>query len=272
MQKLADQMHLSLDAAAHGIIDVANVNIDRALRRVSIARGHDPRQFTLVAFGGAGPLHACAVAERLEIPRVLVPRYPGVLCAFGLLVADVVVDYSRPVMHAFDVGTIARLRAMQGELLAQARADLAREGIPEDKMAFDGQLDMRYKGQAYELTVPFRKNVLAAFHKAHEYAYGHAMPNREVEIVNLRLKGVGMVDKPVLEPEAIAESDGAAACLGEKTLLMGEVVSLYERELLSPGAHFKGPSLIFQLDSTVYVPEGWTVAVDGYRNLVIEQR
>src|SRR5690606_35978028 len=129
MQTLAQQMGRSIEDAAQGVIDVANVNIDRALRRVSIARGYDPRSFTLMAFGGAGPLHACAVAERLEIPRVLVPRYPGVLCAFGLLVADVLRDYSQTVLQTVSEGAINGVRELLEQMLAQARADLRAEGI-----------------------------------------------------------------------------------------------------------------------------------------------
>lgn len=270
IQRLAKDMGMTVEAAAAGIVDVANVNIDRALRRVSIARGHDPRNFTLVAFGGAGPLHACAVAERLDIPRVLVPRYPGILCAFGLLVADVVVEHHRPVMQIADAHTVARLRALQGELLAQARSDLAREGIPEDRWQFNGLLDMRYKGQAYELTVQFKGNVIKAFHAAHETTYGHAMLEREVEIVNLRLQGIGQVDKALITPEPLVDNDGSAALLGEKTLLDGAQSALYDREQLTAGARFSGGALVFQLDSTVYIPEGWSAVVDGYRNLILE--
>ncbi|MEO8395232.1 MAG: hydantoinase/oxoprolinase family protein, partial [Chloroflexota bacterium] len=171
LQILADQMHLSLDEAAHGVVALANANIDRAVRRVSIARGHDPRQFTLVAFGGAGPLHACDIAARLNIPRVLIPRYPGVLCALGLLVADVTRDSSRSLLGLVD----PPLNAMLAEMWSRARADLAHEGIDEAQMVFTALLDVRYRGQAYELTIPFTEDIAEAFHAAHERAYGHAL-------------------------------------------------------------------------------------------------
>jgi len=259
MQALAAQMRLAVDDAARGVIALANANIDRAVRRVSIARGHDPRQFTLVAFGGAGPLHACDVASRLNIPRVLVPRYPGVLCALGLLVADITRDYSRSLL-----GVSEAPAALLDELLAQARADLAREGVAEADMSFTALLDARYRGQAYELTIPFTREVEAAFHAAHEKAYGHALVGRAVELVNLRVQAVGAVEKPSFVPEKLMGNEGESAYLGERNGMRR-----YRRENLIPGAKFEGAALVFQLDSTVYVPDGWRVEVDAYRNLIL---
>lgn len=259
---LAGQMGLAPDDAARGVIALANANIDRAVRRVSIARGYDPRRFTLVAFGGAGPLHACEVAARLDIPRVLVPRYPGVLCALGLLVADITRDYSRSLLGVADAPA-----ALLDTMMTKARNDLAREGVAEADMTFNALLDVRYQGQAYELTIPFTQDVETVFHAAHERTYGHALPGRAVELVNLRLQAVGAVAKPEFTPEPLAPNDGAGARLGEK----GEM-ALYAREKLTPGATFAGAALIFQLDSTVYVPEGWTVDVDAYRNLILTSK
>lgn len=259
LQTLADDMRLSLDEAAHGVVALANANIDRAVRRVSIARGHDPRQFTVVAFGGAGPLHACEVASRLNIPRVLVPRYPGVLCALGLLVADITRDYSRSLLGISEAPPV-----LLDEMLAQARADLEREGAAAEDMMFTALLDARYRGQAYELTIPFTSNIDEVFSAAHEQAYGHALPGRTVELVNLRVQAVGLVEKPAFIPEALQENRGENAYLGEKNGMRR-----YQREKLLPGAQFAGAALIFQLDSTVYVPEGWSVEVDAYRNLIL---
>lgn len=259
VEALAGQMGLAVNDAARGVIALANANIDRAVRRVSIARGYDPRRFTLVAFGGAGPLHACEVAARLDIPRVLVPRYPGVLCALGLLVADITRDYSRSLL-----GVAEPPAALLDALMAQARDDLAREGVADADMSFNALLDVRYRGQAYELTIPFTEAVETTFHAAHERTYGHALPGRAVELVNLRLQAVGAVAKPEFTPEPLEVNDGEGARLGEK----GEM-TLYARERLVPGATFAGAALIFQLDSTVYVPEGWMVDVDAYRNLIL---
>lgn len=276
LDRLAHDMSLSTEATALGVIGVANVNIDRAVRRVSVARGHDPRDFTLVAFGGAGPLHACEVAEQLEIPRVLVPRYPGVLCALGLLMADVVVETSRSVLDAVTAETPAILQAQLDEMMAHARAELRREGIAEEAMIFNGLVDVRYKGQSYELTIPFEKDVLAAFHAAHTDRYGHAMPEWTVEVVNLRLQAVGLVEKPKLVPESLVEDDGRDAFLGHRAAVCDgqtgeQPIALYERERLWPGATFAGPALVFQMDSTVFIAPGWSARVDGYRNIVLER-
>lgn len=271
---MGEQMGLNSEAAAMGVLDVANVNIDRALRRVTIARGHDPRDFTLVAFGGAGPMHACEVAARLEIPRVLIPRHPGVLCAFGLLMADVVLDYSRAVLQPVTTGTWAYLRAALDEMIVQAQADLRQEGVPEEAMTFNGLLDLRYQGQSYELTIPFVEDILAGFHAAHARSYGHAMPERAVEVINLRLQATGVVEKPRLVPDALVEGDGADALLGRKSAFVGDgwrQITLYERARLRPGAAFPGPALVFQLDSTVYVAPGWSARVDAYHNIILER-
>ena len=270
---LAERMNLLPEAAALGVIQVANVNIDRALRRVSIARGYDPRDFTLVAFGGAGPLHACEVAERLDIPAVLVPRYPGVMCALGLLVADVALDYSRSVLQPVSAATLATIQTQMVEMLGQAAADLEQEGIPADRRQLHAGLDMRYSGQAYELTVdladlPTEDSLRAAFHAAHERAYGHALQDRIVEVVNVRLQAVGVTEKPVFTAEPLHHSDGSEALIGHKTTPDGRL-ALYERENLLPGSRFTGPALVFQLDSTAYIAPGWSARVDAYRNLVL---
>lgn len=267
--------------AAQGIVDVANANIDRALRRVSVARGYDPRRFTLVTFGGAGGLHACAVADRLQIPRVLVPRYPGVLCALGLLVADVVIDYSRSVLQPVEDHTVEALVPLLESILTQARDDLKAEGVPRRHRHYQVSMDMRYTGQAYELNIPVDATVdiRELFHETHHRRYGHALPDRTVELVNLRVQAIGTVEHPELTLEEVEGEEFAGAThlvpgdaeRGEKTAPDGTRLALYEREYLMPGARFSGGALIFQLDSTLYVPPGWSARVDGYRNLILER-
>ena len=252
---------LSLEATAQGILDVANVNIDRALRRVSVARGYDPREFTLVTFGGAGALHACAIADRLEIPRVLIPRYPGVLCAYGLLVADVALDYSRSVLGAVTESTSHELEQHLNLMIAQADTDLDDEGIIKDNRVYSASLDLRYQGQAYELNIPFnpKDDIVTIFHSFHKKTYGHNLPNRPIEVVNLRLQAVGIVEHPRIEKETSnKQSSTDNAYLGEKRTTDGTALSLYDRDKLLPGVEFTGSALIFQLDSTIYLADGWT--------------
>ncbi|MCC7208882.1 MAG: hydantoinase/oxoprolinase family protein [Anaerolineae bacterium] len=268
LEALGRAMGLSGPQAARGVLEIANTNIDRAVRRVSVARGHDPRRFTLVAFGGAGPLHACDVAARLSIPRVLVPRYPGVLCALGLLLADVALDLSRPAPQHAD-----GLAGRADELRAEAARRLAAEGIPAEGMAFEASVDMRYHGQAYELPVPLGPDMAARFAEVHRARYGHVLAGAPVEAVNVRLRAVGRVKKPDLPGEPLAADPvraARAAFLGEKTTASG-ALALYEREQLSPGAAFVGPALVLQADSTVYVAADWSARVDGARNLILER-
>ncbi|MBN1954385.1 MAG: hydantoinase/oxoprolinase family protein [Anaerolineae bacterium] len=276
---LAQEMGCSVEEAALGVVDVANANIDRAVRRVSVARGHDPRDFTLFPFGGAGPMHACEVAERLDIPRILVPRYPGVLCAFGLLMADVVLDYGRSVLHTIEPATEAELQARLQQrieqMIAQAQDDLLAEGIDREHMAFAGLADMRYQGQSYELTIPFSQQLRADFCARHAASYGHEMPERAVEVVNLRLEATGWVEKPTLVPQETVESDGAVARLGDRRAVCGDGeqrLALYDRQRLQPGARFSGPALVLQMDSTLFIPPRWAASVDGYHNVILERR
>ncbi|MFN8527192.1 MAG: hydantoinase/oxoprolinase family protein [Anaerolineae bacterium] len=281
IRELGESLGLSLERAALGVITLANANIDRAVRRVSIARGYDPRAFTLVAFGGAGGLHACEVAERLEIPRVLIPRLPGVLCALGLLLADVTLDYS-------DHLRLDWLRTLGYEAVRAhidrrfehftdlANDALEKQGIAPENREMNRFLDMRYEGQAYELTIPLSDTPFDDFHAAHERAYGHALRSRPVEIVNLRLSAVGRVEKPEFIPEPVQANDGSAALIGSRRVPLptdGGIAEgdlrLYERERLTPGARITGAALIVQLDSTTYLPPRWSAEVDAYRNLIL---
>ncbi len=267
--QLAREIGLSVTEAAQGVVDIAAVNIDRAIRHVSIARGHDPRDFTLVAFGGAGPLHACAAAARLEIPRVLVPATPGVLCAMGLLLADVAVEYSHSVMRRADAAAIAGLETERNSLLALARRELQQEGLADDEMRFGASLDMRYEGQAYELNIPFSQKAAEAFHDSHERSYGHAMRGRNVEIINIRVHGIGSIDKPSIDAAEVAPHEAVA--FGEKAAPNGGAIALYQRDNLGAGAMLSGEALVFQMDSTTYVPPGWRGQVDGFMNLLLER-
>ena len=267
---LAEQLGRDIAGVSRGILAVTNANIDRALRRVSVARGYDPRDFTLVAFGGAGPLHACAVAERLELPRVLVPPAPGVLCALGLIVANVLLDYNQSVLHFDGPERMQQLAALLAELRERAALALADEKLdaPPQFRAF---LDARYQGQAHELLIPYTDEVEEAFHAAHVRAYGHELRDRAVEVVNLRLQAIGAVEKPVL-PYDEPDENASPTPLDSQRDATGATIEHYAREDLRPGACITGPALVFQLDCTIYVAEGWVVRVDGYHNLILERQ
>lgn len=270
LERLGSAMGKSAGEAAQGVVRIANANIERAIRRVSVERGYDPRDFTLVAFGGAGPLHACEVAEGLQIPRVLVPRTPGVLCALGLLVADVQLDFSQSLLNQ----PVAAFAPALDRLRAKARAALEHEGVAEADYVLTPALDARYRGQAYELLIPYADDPAAiaeSFHAAHTAAYGHAFPERPVEVVTLRLQATAIVDKPKLEPRPVRTNDGAEAVVGsaENLLVDGKRVTWYDRAALMPGAAFSGPAVLFQMDCTTYVPPNWQARVDALENLIL---
>jgi len=270
LRHLARELGSSLEEAAWGIVRVANSNMERAIRRISVERGYDPRRFTLVAFGGAGPLHACELAAELRIPRVLIPPHPGVLSALGMVLADLVKDYSRTVM-------------LPAPLRARARDELQAEGLDESDIDLLPALDVRYCGQSYELTIPLTDSgvgFVERFHEAHQRRFSYASEEEPVEVVNLRLTAVGRTAKPRFAPQPVEDLDPRRAQIGHKAVYfvapeLGWVRSfpaaLYARERLRPGNMVVGPAIVFQFDTTTVVPPDWVARVDGWGNLVIER-
>ncbi|MBK7896131.1 MAG: hydantoinase/oxoprolinase family protein [Anaerolineaceae bacterium] len=283
MHGLAEAMGVADgETAAWGIIQVANANMERAIRRISVERGYDPRRFTLMPFGGAGPLHACEMAENLQIPRVLVPPVPGVLSALGMLVAAPSKDFSQTVMRTvqqWSAADEAWLGQQAAPIAARAIGEMAAEGHEEAALTLSYRLDMRYKGQSHELTVPWVAGDLAVsdlFHAAHEQRYGYRLAEDELlELVTLRVTAVAPVDPPAIQQEPLGKPDASGAVLGEKMVWFGErpyPTSLYSREELRPGHQFSGPAIVFQYDTTVVIPPGWETAVDQFYNLVLQIR
>lgn len=286
MQALARQLSLPLEAAAWGVIRVANSNMERAIRKMSVERGHDPRYFTLVAFGGAGPLHACELAAALRIPRVLIPPHPGVLSALGMVLADIVKDYSQTVMLPAEATDAPRLEQMFAPLLERAQADLLAEGLSDDDVALVPALDMRYVGQSYEITVELDaalsgdSSFVKGFHTAHRKRFSYANEDEPVEIVNLRLTAVGHTAKPEFTRTPLGDTNPRAAHIGYKQVHLSSaenpqaarplLAALYERENLTAGNIIVGPAVVFQLDTTSVVPPGWAAKVEEWGSLVVE--
>jgi N-methylhydantoinase A len=272
---LADQLGLSVEELAEGVVRVANVQMARALRRVSVERGHDPRRFCLVAFGGGGPLHACDLAEETGIPTVLIPRHPGILSALGMLLSDLRKEYSRTVMLQVD-DDLGRLAPVWKDLETRAAAEMAAEGVPPEQTRLARELDMRYRGQSYELRVPFPgpsvEAVSAAYDKAHLQRYGFATEGAPCEIVNLRLVAVGSAEKPAL-PFAEPEEREAPPCLQQRVRAEGRWTEcrVIDRDALLPGHRLAGPSLLFQADTTTWLPPGWHGEVDGWGSLILRR-
>jgi N-methylhydantoinase A len=268
----------SAEEAAWGVVQVANAGMERAVRKISVERGYDPRLFTLVPFGGAGPLHACELAQNLQIPRVLVPPVPGVLSAMGMLVAAPTKDYSLTVMQLAAECTLADLRAVFMPMVARAQAEMAQEG--HTAVTCHYSLDMRYHGQSHELTIGIElaegEDVLAKFHAAHENRYGYQQPEAAVELVNARVTAVAPVLPPELPATPIGRTDAAPAKIGEKLVWFRASqpvrTQLYDREKLRPGMQFVGPAVVFQYDTTVVVPPAWETAVDPTGNLLLHHK
>jgi len=282
MQVLAGQINADANQTALGINRVVNANMERAIRTISLERGYDPRLFTLVPFGGAGPMHACELARELGIPRILVPSNPGILSALGVAIADIVKDYSRTIMlRGADLDRSRIDEEFQG-MEGQARTEMAGEGLAVDKMAARRFLDVRYVGQSFELTVDYpsqtTKTDLATvignnFYKAHLRRFGYADRAEPVEVVNLRLKLEIAMEKPSVQPQTTGAADSAHALIGEAEVVFhqGTLTSpLYQREQLTCGNVVSGPALIIQMDSTTVLPPGWGGAVDPFGNLLLE--
>lgn len=264
---------------AAGILRVANATMERAIRVISLERGHDPRDFTLACFGGAGAMHAADLARALGIPRVLVPKAAGTLSALGMLLADYVRDYSQTLLVPTDECTIEELRVAVGKLEDRARTDFATEGGPArhaphgDELQLEPSVDLRYRGQGYELNVPLDDKFVDAFHAAHERRYGYADPRRPTEVVHVRLRVVGDTPGVDLPCGELAGADASAARIGTQPLVSDGAehdAALIDRDRLRPGNRFGGPALVIEYSTTTVVPPGFGARVDEWFNLILE--
>jgi N-methylhydantoinase A len=249
-----------------------------AIKEISVMRGHDPRGFALFGYGGAGPLHAALIAQELGMSRVIVPPLPGNFSAFGLLVADVRHDYVRTRLLATADTAFEEVTAVFGELRKEATTRLMAEGFGEDRIRFDTRLDMRYVGQAFELSVPFADDcrsmadVEAAFRDVYDRRYAHATDD-PAEIVSFRLSAYGAVDKPRLPRRERATGSIAAARRGEREVAFdARFVStpVFARDLLPVDAVVTGPALIEEEGTTTVVPPGFRAWPDQHGNLLLE--
>jgi len=285
--KIARPLGMSVRAAAAGIRRIVDIRMADEVRVIAAKRGTDTHAFTLLPFGGAGAVHAAAVAAELGMRRILVPPRPGAFSALGLLCTDVVHDYIRSELRPLAEVAPAHAEAIFGELQARARADLAAEGLDGAAAAFQREFDFRYVGQGYELRVPLdglgRDGLDAAamaearvrFDEHHARIHGHAAREKPVEIVSYRLRVRVAVAKyePAPEPPAASAPSSAAARKGQREVTFdGETATpadVYERARLAVGTSLRGPAIVEQLDATTVVPAGWSAEVDRTLNLVL---
>jgi N-methylhydantoinase A len=263
---------------------VVTATMAKAIRVISVQRGHDARDYTLVAFGGAGPLHAARLARELEIPRVLVPRHPGILCALGLLLSDLKTNHAQTRLTRITPEAIGPMQEIFATLEARAAAWFDREGIGAGARTLRRTVDMRYAGQNYELPVPWPdvpaspalvKELAAAFERAHEQMYGYVAEEEPIQAVTFRLEAVGAVRRAELREYPRATTKTAAAVVGSRDVWLAEARAfvpcpIYDRDRLGPGHELGGPAIIEQMDATTLVLPQQRARVDRHLNLVIE--
>jgi N-methylhydantoinase A len=282
-ERIAAPLGLSPLRAASGIVEIINVHMEQGIKAVSSERGHDLREFALVAFGGAGAVHAGRLAADLDIPRVIIPEHPGVTSALGLLMSDVKHDYVRSRLRPLADTPPEEANALLAELAERAHADLRAEGFADEQMALQYLLDLRYAGQGYELSVAAAAYPLDAaglaevrrrFDALHERLHGHQAPDEPVEVVNYRVVAFARVPQVQLRRYPAAGGDAAAARKGERAVAFAELPApvdcpVYDRRLLGPGHRVAGPAVLEQVDSTIVVYPGQEAVVDDYRNVII---
>ncbi len=284
-EEICEMIDLELEEAAAGIVKIVNSQMAKILRIVSVERGFDPRRFTLISFGGAGPMHACALAEELHISKIVVPPNPGLFSAYGLLAADFTCNLVQAIMETAEKIECSSLEETFYGLQERGRKILAAQGVKPPDMRFSRQLEMRYFGQGYELSVPVPhqlteesfQQALDRFHQKHQTMYGYSRKQEPLEMVNARLRAVGLVKKPKMKRrKAQKERTPRKALSTSRNIFFKEygdfrATDVYLRERLKSGNLISGPAVVEQYDSTTVVHPGWEAEVDGFSNLVLRR-
>ena len=283
-KRVSGPLGLSIEEAAEGIVQVVNASMVKGIRVVSVSKGYDPREFCLVAFGGAGPVHASELAAEMDIPSVLVPVAPGVTSALGLLMADLRHDFAQTVLRPGSELSPEEITSRYEELEAQAVGQMRREGVESEDVTLVRTADARYVGQGYELEVPAAsgrldqegvEGIMGRFHEAHVRSYGYASRDNAVEVVNLRVTALAEMRRPDLAGAVREGGSPLEAVIGERDVYFGNErrrTKVYDRSLLHPGDEVVGPAIVEQLDSTTVVWADQSAAVDGYSNLLLTRR
>jgi N-methylhydantoinase A len=273
-------------ATAQGILSVVTANMARAIRVISVQRGHDPRDYTLVAFGGAGPLHAARLARELDISRILVPRTPGILCAMGLLLTDLRADFATTRLHILTTAALPDINTAFIHLHEQAEHWFEEEGIASEARRLTRTVDMRYAGQNYELAIqlpegPITSATLDAladsFARAHRRMYGFVAEGEAVQLVTFRVEAAGLVRKASFEPRDDAGPDASGAIVGQRKVWLPEAggfvfCPIYNRDRLDAGNRIAGPAIVEQMDTTTIILPGMAARVEAYLNMVLEAK
>jgi N-methylhydantoinase A/oxoprolinase/acetone carboxylase beta subunit len=275
--KIARKINKSLIDTASGIVDIANANMEKAIRVISVERGFDLREFSLFPFGGAGGMHAVQIAEDLGMKRIVAPLNAGVLSALGLLLADSIKDYSRSILKATGDMTEEDIDSAFRSLEKKGIEKIMEEGYKRNKIRIQRFLDLRYFGQSYEITIPYRSyaSFIPDFQKAHEKTFSYHHPGRDVEIVNIRIKAIGLSQKVKMEKVPLQGISPKRAFFKEQNLIFkGKEyrAQVYDRLLMRAGHRISGPSLAADHESTVFIPPGFKAKVDALLNIHIQAK
>ncbi len=272
---VAKKLKMDPVRVAEGIIEIANANMERAIKVISVEKGFDIFDYTLVSFGGAGGLHACDLADRLSMNRILVPKHAGVLSALGMTVSDIVKDYSKSILLKIEKDGYRKLSVLFKPLNSLGMKEVLSEGIRKNSIRIENSVDMRYVGQSHELMLPFRKSYIEDFHKLHKRTYGYSNLDYEIEIVNIRVRVIGKTKKPSLGKRGIiAHVNKQAFVKKTKCFYRGKWLKadIIDRNKIQTHSQIKGPVLIVEDTSTTFLPPEFNCNVDVYENLVIEKR
>ncbi|MCP4251876.1 MAG: hydantoinase/oxoprolinase family protein [Candidatus Scalindua sp.] len=275
LDRLSKKLGMSSVKVAEGIIDIAIANMARAIKVVSVEKGFDVRDYTLVSFGGAGGLHACELAESLLIKKILVPKNAGVLSALGMTLTDIIKDYSKSVLLKIEEEDYRKILSLFKPLKLQGMKDVLSEGIPKRSISVENFVDMRYVGQSHELMLPFNNGYIEDFHKLHKKTYGYANTEYEIEVVNIRVRVIGKTKKPSLRKVVMAglmkenAQTQKTKCYFRGKWLKADV---YNRNNVREHTRIKGPALIVEDTSTTFLPPEYICNVDDYENLIIEKK
>ncbi len=281
LKYLAGKIKKSVLETASGVVRIANANMEKAIRVISIERGFDPRDFALVSFGGAGGLHAAEIAANLKIGKIIVPKNAGVLSALGLLMADSIKDYSKSLLKTVDKLKRKELERHFNELEKKSLKEMQEEGFKEPDIKIFRFLDLRYLGQSYEITIPFRSTskdefvYVPDFQKEHQKIYSYHHPLRVIEVVNIRIKAVGVTKKIRLKKYPPRESRPEKALMKTQSIYSSGKkfqAQVFNRALLNPGDRISGPALVVDYESTTFLPPSYALDVDGFLNLIIQRK
>ncbi|MBW2016532.1 MAG: hydantoinase/oxoprolinase family protein [Deltaproteobacteria bacterium] len=285
--KIADPLGMSVEEAAYGMFHIMNVNMASAIREISVQRGYDPREFLLVCAGGAGPIHAAMIAMELEIPRILIPKESSIFCAAGMLLSDLKHDFVGTYHVVLSEETIDRTRFLSlfEKLQKEGEEVLSREDIPAPDRAYRYSLDLRYVGQYHEVNVAIPREELQKlrledikerFHQAHDRLYGYSLKGegRDIEMVNLRMTAIGTTQKPHFKKEAYRGKDPRSCLRGRRRVFVPSErdflsVEVYDGDRMGYGHHLKGPAVIEQVNTTIFVPPQWEIECDEYGSYLL---